>query len=370
MPSGTLCVRRIRRPDDAERRGRHSHGGPWERVNMGDARTTPAIGSMMDKGALRLPPGQRFPVEKVRVAAVARGGDVPTGVLVHGKPGRGWNPVCHSGQSQRVRNEPTGPGWCPGHQAGGGTPWASRFPPCVPLALPVRVRNRRRTGRASGTQDCRTGVREAIPGLFSTGPGRLATPSEILSHRATRSALRRTQILAPGAPESAMRGRGTTKRTHRARLVPRAPGRRWNAVCLPVPSLCATGSASARSEQAPHGQSQWHTRLPNRSSGGDSRPVLHGARPARHLVRVLVAPCDKIGAATHTDPGGRGPTKRTHRARLAHGAPDGGGTPWATGRIGPPGSCTVQGPAPWKVVSSSSSSRSRSRLGTARLARS
>jgi hypothetical protein len=33
MPSWTLCVRPTRNPDDAERRGLHSHGGPWERVS-------------------------------------------------------------------------------------------------------------------------------------------------------------------------------------------------------------------------------------------------------------------------------------------------------------------------------------------------
>jgi hypothetical protein len=53
MPSGTLCVRVFRQPDDAERRGRHSHGGPWERVG------SLALSRIVD--FFREPAGPRWP---------------------------------------------------------------------------------------------------------------------------------------------------------------------------------------------------------------------------------------------------------------------------------------------------------------------
>jgi hypothetical protein len=58
---------------------------------------------------------------------------------------------------------------------------------------------------------------------------------------------------------------------------------------FPIPHRCATGSASARSGQARHWQSQWHTGQPNTSQGSDSRPVPQdGARPRYEVWRTRI----------------------------------------------------------------------------------
>ena len=74
----------------------------------------------------------------------------------------------------------------------------SRFRIGVPLALPVLVQNRPRTGIASGTQGRRTRVREIISGLFPGTEGRVARTESLSGSKGLWTASEASRGTVPG----------------------------------------------------------------------------------------------------------------------------------------------------------------------------
>src|SRR4051812_41143740 len=64
MPSRTLRVPWDSRPDDAERRGRHPHGGPWERVPTSPVSFLQCLGSSVFLSAPSAPSAVKSPPQK------------------------------------------------------------------------------------------------------------------------------------------------------------------------------------------------------------------------------------------------------------------------------------------------------------------